>query len=55
MLGRDENEESVWGGWGGNKNIVDGCYKPTMYKFIKHYNLINPMNMKKHLQKLFAL
>ena len=45
---------SEWGGWGGGSKIVDGCHKPTMYKFIKYYNLINPMNIKKHLQQLFA-
>lgn len=25
-----------------------------MYKFLKHYNLINPINIEKYLQKKFA-
>tara|TARA_B100000795_G_C22745554_1_gene417096 strand:- start:111 stop:1250 length:1140 start_codon:yes stop_codon:yes gene_type:complete len=44
--------ETDWCGWSNGK--VDGCERYTIYKFIKHYNLINPMNMEKHLQKLFA-
>ena len=52
---REDSEISEWGGWNGDKNIVDGCHKPTMYKFIKDYKLINPMSMIKHFQKLFAV
>ncbi len=50
-----ENDgEQLWGGWGGNTYINNGCYKPTMYKFLKHYNLINPMNIEKYLQNTYA-
>lgn len=41
------HHEESWGGWNGNLNIVDGCHKPKMYKFIKHYNLTNPMSINK--------
>ncbi len=36
-----------WGGWNGSENIVDGCSKPVMYKFIKYYKLTNPMTINK--------
>ena len=43
-----------WGGWGGDKYIVDGCIKKIMYKFIKHYSLINPMMILKKLKELYG-
>ena len=54
-LVREEDGNQLWGGWGGNIHINNGCYKPTMYKFIKYYELINPMNIKKYLIDNFCL
>jgi hypothetical protein len=50
----EEDGNQLWGGWSGNRYINNGCYKPTMYKFIKYYKLINPMNIKKYLIDNFA-
>jgi hypothetical protein len=48
-------QESKWGGWNGGKDICeDGCDKKIMYKFIKHYNLINPMMILKKLKELYG-
>lgn len=54
-LHNEEDGNELWGNWGGNKFINNGCYKPTMYKFIKYYKLLNPMNIKKYLKEKFAL
>lgn len=47
-----------WGGWGGNLYgtiRIDGCLKLDMYKFLKYYKLINPMNIEKHLKDTFLV
>lgn len=45
---------NLWGGWHGGKRIVDGCEKTIMLKFIKHYDLINPMIIEKELKILYG-
>jgi hypothetical protein len=47
---RENDGNEIWGGWGGNMYINNGCYKPILYKFIKYYGLINPMTIIKDLQ-----
>ena len=60
QYGKNWNIDNVghWGGWGGDLNgdiRIDGCLKLDIYKFLKYYKLINPMNIEKHLKTTFLI
>lgn len=42
--------EANWGGWGNDNNyLLDGCSKQCLKKFMKNYNLINPVTLVKNI------